>query len=36
MWEKKWIKVYMYELYCLSEQNVEHFDDTAHYLLLIY
>lgn len=25
----------MYELYCLNEQNVEYFDDTAHYLLLI-
>lgn len=26
----------MYELYCLNEQSVEHFDDTAHYLLFIY
>lgn len=26
----------MYELYCLNEQNVEHFVDTTHYLLLIY
>lgn len=38
MWGKKRIKIYMYELYlhCLNEKNVEHVDDTVHYLLLIY
>lgn len=23
-------------MYCLNEQNVEHFNDTAHYLLLMH
>lgn len=38
MWEKKWVKIHMYELYlyCLNEQNVEHFNYIAHDLLLIY